>query len=174
MINWLPWSQYPQKSTNTAFTPYQFIMCRFSSHKSKASTLHLTPTQSRFHTSYFTTPNSLHFATPYMIDRVECIYMHISKLGSELDYFVRHHYIELKMLLCNMHIFRVGSDLLKRLSAYLDEVSMDSVCKYHSNLQSLLATKKAFSFYLNYLKFKAILSKGGSCKSRVHGSLSWW
>ena len=38
------------------------------------------------------------------------------------------------MLLCNMHISRVGSDLLKRLSAYLDEVSMDSVCKYPSNL----------------------------------------
>ena len=109
-----------------------------------------------------------------MIDRVECIYMHISKVGSELDYFIRPHYIELKMLLCNMHISspRVGSDLLKRLSAYLDEVSMDSVCKSPSNLQSLLATKKAFSFYLNYLKFKAILSKGGSCKSRVHGSLS--
>ena len=33
-----------------------------------------------------------------------------------------------------MHISRVGSDLLKRLSAYLDEVSMDSVCKYPSNL----------------------------------------
>ena len=104
----------------------------------------LAPTHSRFHTSYFTTPNSLHFATPYMIDRVECIYMHISKVGSELDYFIRPHYIELKMLLCNMHISspRVGSDLVKRLSAYLDEVSMDSVCKYPSNLQSLLATKK--------------------------------
>ena len=35
----------------------------------------LAPTHSRFHTSYFTTPNSLHFATPYMIDRVECIYI---------------------------------------------------------------------------------------------------
>ena len=121
----------------------------------------LAPTHSRFHTSYFTTPNSLHFATPYMIDRVECIYMHISKLGSELDCLIRPHYIELKRLLWNMHISRVGSDLLKRLSAYLDEVSMDSVCKYPSNLQSLLATKKAFSFYLNYLKFKAIFFKRG-------------
>ena len=102
----------------------------------------LAPTQSRFHTSYFTTPNSLHFATPYMIDRVECINMHISKLGSELDYFIRPHYIQLKRLLWNMHISRVGSDLLKRLSAYLDEVSMDSVCKYPSNLLSLPATKK--------------------------------
>ena len=48
----------------------------------------LAPTHYRFHTSYFTTPNSLHFATPYMIDRVEC--MHISKVGPELDYFIRH------------------------------------------------------------------------------------